>query len=215
MVYQRDRGQRPSISAPSSISLATKDGLVHISASSRRTRVAKDDRRGQGRRQGLKVKLLGLRRPRQGAAQHARGRSADRRGDGRAGARARLRAAPPRSAPGRHGRGGSVLPNFRDGKTDAKSAFDLDCDFPAVDMGPWPAGFTVGREQIYDDAGRLTGGPVEQEDERRRGVRRHQYSRSGPPRASGAGARALGAARFALYSWRAPGRGAPPAGAGA
>lgn len=37
--------------------------------------------------------------------------------------------------------------------------FDLDRDFPAVDMGPWPEGFIASREQIYDDTERLTGGP--------------------------------------------------------
>ena len=30
---------------------------------------------------------------------------------------------------------------------------------PPHDAGPWPDGFTVSREQIYDDMGRLTGGP--------------------------------------------------------
>lgn len=30
---------------------------------------------------------------------------------------------------------------------------------PPHDPGPWPKGFTVSREQIYDDMGRLTGGP--------------------------------------------------------
>ena len=39
-----------------------------------------------------------------------------------------------------------------------KRKFDLDRDFPAVDMGPWPKGFTASREQIYDDTERLTGG---------------------------------------------------------
>ena len=34
----------------------------------------------------------------------------------------------------------------------------LDRDFPAVDMGPWPEGFAVSREEIYDETGRLTGG---------------------------------------------------------
>ena len=29
---------------------------------------------------------------------------------------------------------------------------------PPHDPGPWPKGFTVSREQIYDDIGRLTGG---------------------------------------------------------
>ena len=30
---------------------------------------------------------------------------------------------------------------------------------PPHDPGPWPEGFTVSREQIYDDMGRLSGGP--------------------------------------------------------
>ena len=30
---------------------------------------------------------------------------------------------------------------------------------PPHDSGPWPKGYTVSREQIYDDMGRLTGGP--------------------------------------------------------
>ena len=30
---------------------------------------------------------------------------------------------------------------------------------PPYDPGSWPQGFTVSREQIYDDMGRLTGGP--------------------------------------------------------
>lgn len=47
----------------------------------------------------------------------------------------------------------------RAGRAGSRGAFDLDRDFPAVDMGPWPNGFTVSREQIYDDMGRLTGGP--------------------------------------------------------
>lgn len=47
----------------------------------------------------------------------------------------------------------------RVGKVDRKHAFDLDRDFPPWDPGPWPEGFTVSREQIYDDMGRLTGGP--------------------------------------------------------
>ena len=47
----------------------------------------------------------------------------------------------------------------RVGKADRKHAFDLDRDFPPWDPGPWPEGFTVSREQIYDDMGRLTGGP--------------------------------------------------------
>lgn len=43
-------------------------------------------------------------------------------------------------------------------KTGRKRAFNLDRDFPPWDPGPWPEGFTVSREQIYDDLGRLTGG---------------------------------------------------------
>ena len=30
---------------------------------------------------------------------------------------------------------------------------------PPHDPGPWPEDFTVSREQIHDDMGRLTGGP--------------------------------------------------------
>ena len=45
------------------------------------------------------------------------------------------------------------------GKSGRKRAFNLDRDFPPWDPGPWPEGFTVSREQIYDDMGRLTGGP--------------------------------------------------------
>ena len=30
---------------------------------------------------------------------------------------------------------------------------------PPHDPGPWPEGFTVSREQMYDEIGRLTGGP--------------------------------------------------------
>ena len=48
---------------------------------------------------------------------------------------------------------------MRPGKADRKREFNLDRDFPPWDPGPWPEGFTVSREQIYDDMGRLTGGP--------------------------------------------------------
>ena len=47
---------------------------------------------------------------------------------------------------------------MRPWKADRERAFDLDRDFPPWDPGPWPEGFTVSREQIYDDMGRLTGG---------------------------------------------------------
>ena len=41
-------------------------------------------------------------------------------------------------------------------KATIKDTFDIDRDFPATDMGPWPEGFTAGREQIYDDVGPLS-----------------------------------------------------------
>ena len=40
--------------------------------------------------------------------------------------------------------------------------FDLDELWPAIPGGSWPVGFTVNREQIYDEAGRLTGGPQDE-----------------------------------------------------
>ena len=46
----------------------------------------------------------------------------------------------------------------RPGKVVRKRDFNLDRDFPPWDPGPWPEGFTVSREQIYDDRGRLAGG---------------------------------------------------------
>ena len=49
----------------------------------------------------------------------------------------------------------------RPGKAGGKRPFNLDRDFPPWDPGPWPEGFTVSREQIYDDTGRLTGGSEE------------------------------------------------------
>ena len=47
----------------------------------------------------------------------------------------------------------------RPGNAGGPRRFNLDRDFPPWDPGPWPEGFTVSREQIYDDRGRLTGGP--------------------------------------------------------
>ena len=44
----------------------------------------------------------------------------------------------------------------------AKRKFDLDELWPAIPGGSWPAGFTVSREQIYDECGRLTGGPQDE-----------------------------------------------------
>ena len=43
-----------------------------------------------------------------------------------------------------------------------KGKFDLDKVWPAIPGGSWPPGFTVSREQIYDEAGRLTGGPQDE-----------------------------------------------------
>ena len=37
--------------------------------------------------------------------------------------------------------------------------FSIEEILPPHDPGPWPEGFMVSREQIYDDMGRLTGGP--------------------------------------------------------
>ena len=45
------------------------------------------------------------------------------------------------------------------GNAGGQRRFNLDRDFPPWDPGPWPEGFTVSRDQIYDDRGRLTGGP--------------------------------------------------------
>ncbi len=43
-----------------------------------------------------------------------------------------------------------------------RSSFDLDELWPAIPGGSWPSDFTVSREQIYDESGRLTGGPVDE-----------------------------------------------------
>ena len=40
--------------------------------------------------------------------------------------------------------------------------FDLDEIWPPIPGGSWPPGFTVSREQIYDESGRLTGGPQDE-----------------------------------------------------
>ena len=50
-------------------------------------------------------------------------------------------------------------------ETEAASSgnkFDLNELWPAIPGGSWPVGFTVSREQIYDEAGRLTGGPQDE-----------------------------------------------------
>lgn len=45
--------------------------------------------------------------------------------------------------------------------------FDIDAFWPPIRGGSWPPGFTVSREQIYDDFGRLTGGPQDDLDDDR------------------------------------------------
>ena len=45
------------------------------------------------------------------------------------------------------------------GKPHRGRRFDLDEFWPPIRGGSWPPGFTVSREQIYDETGRLTGGP--------------------------------------------------------
>ena len=44
--------------------------------------------------------------------------------------------------------------------------FDLDKIWPAIPGSSWPPGFTVSREQICDDCGRVTGGPEEEAEQR-------------------------------------------------
>ena len=45
--------------------------------------------------------------------------------------------------------------------------FDLDEFWPTIPGGSWPEGFTVSHEQIYDEFGRLTGGPQDDAGEGR------------------------------------------------
>ena len=45
------------------------------------------------------------------------------------------------------------------GKAPRRRRFSIDEILPPHDPGPWPEGFTVSREQLHDDMGRLTGGP--------------------------------------------------------
>ena len=45
-----------------------------------------------------------------------------------------------------------------DGSPARRRRFSIEEILPPHDPGPWPKGFTVSREQIYDDMGRLTGG---------------------------------------------------------
>lgn len=54
--------------------------------------------------------------------------------------------------------------------TAREKAFDLDEFWPVIPGGAWPEDFAVGREQIYDEAGRLTGGPQDEAGSRRRDV---------------------------------------------
>ena len=52
------------------------------------------------------------------------------------------------------------------GQVDSTPPFVLARDFPAVDMGPWPEGFAVRREEICDDRGGLSGRPDASSEER-------------------------------------------------
>ena len=87
----------------------------------------------------------------------------------------RREAGPPAEAgPVRYREGGDDMKGPTEGLRDAPATigpsmqtaaqpsgrdWNLDRDFPPWNSGPWPEGFTVSREQIYDDMGRLTGGP--------------------------------------------------------
>lgn len=46
-----------------------------------------------------------------------------------------------------------------DGPPEQRRRFSIREILPPHDPGPWPEGVTVSREQLYDDMGRLTGGP--------------------------------------------------------
>ena len=48
------------------------------------------------------------------------------------------------------------------GRIARRRKFDLDSLWPAISGGSWPPSFTVSREQIYDESGRLTGGPQDE-----------------------------------------------------
>ena len=46
------------------------------------------------------------------------------------------------------------------GDSPRKRGFDVDRDWPPVPVGGGPPGFAADRERIYDESGRLTGGPA-------------------------------------------------------
>ncbi len=48
-----------------------------------------------------------------------------------------------------------------------RTKFDLDELWPAILGGSWPSGFTISRNQIYDEFGRLTGGPQDETEDGR------------------------------------------------
>ena len=50
---------------------------------------------------------------------------------------------------------------------------------PPYDPGSWPQGFTVSREQIYDDMARLTGGPEDSSGDGRPVLRGPRVARTG------------------------------------
>ena len=52
------------------------------------------------------------------------------------------------------------MPTADDGRSAAlQRRFSIREILPPHDPDPWPKGFTGSREQMYDDMGRLTGGP--------------------------------------------------------
>ena len=55
--------------------------------------------------------------------------------------------------------------SMSDGPPVRRRRFSIEEILPPHDPGPWPEGFTVNREQIYDDMGRLTGGPENVSDD--------------------------------------------------
>ena len=57
----------------------------------------------------------------------------------------------------------------RAGKSTRVRRFDIDEFWPPIRGGSWPPGFTIDREQLYDEYGRLTGGPQDDPEDDHRG----------------------------------------------
>lgn len=60
--------------------------------------------------------------------------------------------APPDVPPGEHEATIAVVAAPK-GRTTKKKPFNVD-DLPVVDLGPWPEGLSLRREDLYDDDGR-------------------------------------------------------------